>query len=116
MSIKIDFEKIDPKFRQTIEGLEKKPHIKYIRYLLSKRYSPIVIKKELQKLGLSAPHEKPLTVYYLAVIDPLIKHFGLSKTYADYKNKLLRANAKRGDYSKGLLNYRIHLGEDLDVS
>ena len=112
--MRINFEKLDPKYRQTIEGIEKKPHIKYIRYLLSKRYSPIVIKKELQKLGLSAPHEKPLTTYYLAVMDPLIRHFGLSSLYADYKNKLLRANSKRGEYSKELLNYRLHLGDDLD--
>lgn len=114
MGIKIDFEKLDPKYRQTIEGIEKKPHIKYIRYLLSKRYSPIVIKKELQKLGLSAPHEKPLTLYYLAVMDPLIKHFGLANIYADYKNKLLRAKSKRGAYTKELLNYRLDLGDDLD--
>lgn len=110
----INYENIDSKHRRTIESIESKPHVKYIRYLLSKKYSPILIKKELQRLGLSAPHEKPLTVYYLTVIDPVIKASGLSYLYADYKNRLIRANSKRGDYSKNILNYRLHLGEDLD--
>ena len=112
--MRIDFETLDPKYRKTIENIESKPHIKYIRYLLSKMYSPIVIKKELQRLGLSAPHEKPLTIYYLAVMDPIIKHFGLSSLYADYKNRLIRGNSKRGEYSKNILNYRLSLGDDLD--
>lgn len=112
--MRIDFETLDPKYRKTIENIESKPHVKYIRYLLTKMYSPIVIKKELQRLGLSAPHEKPLTIYYLAVMDPVIKHFGLSSVYADYKNRLVRGNSKRGEYSKNILNYRLTLGEDLD--
>lgn len=112
--MRIDFETLDPKYRKTIENIESKPHVKYIRYLLTKMYSPIVIKKELQRLGLSAPHEKPLTIYYLAVIDPIIKHFGLSAIYADYKNRLIRGNSKRGEYSKNILNYRLTLSEDLD--
>lgn len=112
--MKLDLKNIDSKYKKTIENVENKPHVKYIRYLLSKRYSPIVIKKELQKLGLSAPHEKTLTVYYLTILDPVIKYFGLSSLYAEYKNRLLRANSKRGEYSKNILNYRMHLGEDLD--
>ena len=112
--MRIDFETLDPKYRKTIENIESKPHIKYIRYLLSKMYSPIVIKKELQRLGLSAPHEKPLTIYYLAVMDPILKHFGLSSLYADYTNRLIRGNSKRGEYSKNILNYRLSLGDDLD--
>lgn len=110
----IDFEKLDPKYKNTIRNIESKPHVKYIRYLLVKRYSPIVIKKELQKLGLSAPHEKPLTIYYLTIIDPIIRHFGLSSIYADYKNKLVRGKSIRGEYSKNILNYRLTFGEDPD--
>ena len=66
----IDYQKLDPKIRKTVEIIENKPHVRWIRYLLTKRYSPIEIKRELQRLGLSAPHEKPLVVYYLTVIDP----------------------------------------------
>lgn len=112
--MKISYENLDPKYRRTIELIENKPHVRYIRYLLSKKYSPIAIKKELQKLGLSAPHEKPLSVYYLAIMDPVIKAAGLAPLYADYKNKLIRAKSKRGEYAKCLLNYRLALGEDLD--
>lgn len=113
--MRISYELIDPKYKKTIENIESKPHVKYIRYLLTKMYSPIVIKKELQKLGLSAPHEQPLTIYYLAVIDPVVKHFGLGHVYADYKNRLLSTGKKgRGDYAKNLLNYRLEFDDSPD--
>lgn len=112
--MKINYECIDDKFKKTIKSIEDKPHVLYIRYLLSKRYSPIVIRKELQKLGLSAPHEPNLVAYYMIVLDPVIKALGVGKLYADYKNKLLRKN-KRGDFAKNILNYRIDLGQDLDM-
>lgn len=110
----INYDSIDAKHRRAIEAIESKPHVKYIRYLLSKKYSPISIKKELQRLGLSAPHEKPLTVYYLYVMDPIVKACGLSALYADYKNKLVVGKSKRGDYSKNILNYRLTFSDDLD--
>lgn len=113
--MRLNYELLDPKHRKTVENIESKPHVKYIRYLLTKMYSPIVIKKELQKLGLSAPHEQPLTIYYLAVIDPVIRHFGLSPVYADYKNRLLSSSKRgRGDYAKNILNYRLQFGENPD--
>ena len=84
------------------------------KIFVSKRYAPIVIKKELQRLGLSAPHEPQLIAYYLAVIDPVIKQFGVSALYADYKSKLLSKNV-RGDFAKNILNYRLNIGEDFDM-
>lgn len=110
----INYDDIDVKCRNTIKYIEARPHVRYIRYLLTKRYSPIMIKQELQRLGLSSPHEKALTTYYLAVIDPVLKKLKLSYLYSDYKNKLLKAKSKRGDYSKYHLNYRLDLGDDLD--
>jgi hypothetical protein len=112
-NVTINYEKIDPKIRGAVKAIEAKPHVRYIRYLLSKRYSPISIKQELFRLGLSAPHEPNLITYYLTIMDPVIKEHGLSQLYADYKNKLLRKN-KRGDFAKDILNYRLHLAEDLD--
>jgi hypothetical protein len=109
----IDFSKLDDKIRRAVLAIESKPHIRYIRYLLSKRYSPTSIKKELFRLGLSAPHEPNLTAYYLAVMDPIIKQYGLGAVYADYKNKLLKKNA-RCDFAKDILNYRLDLDGDLD--
>ncbi len=110
----IDYSQLDSSIRNTVSIIENKPHVRYIRYLLTKRYSPIVIKKELQRLGLSAPHEKPLVKYYLAVIDPLVKAYGLGPVYADYKNKLLRKN-KQHSFHKHLLNYKLHLGDEPDT-
>lgn len=111
--MKINFDKIDPKIRRTVESIEGKPHVKYIRYLLTKRFSPSLIKQELRKMGLSSSHEQNLTAYYLAVIDPIIKYCGLSYLYADYKSKLLSKNKVNG-FSKDILNYRLHLDGDLD--
>jgi hypothetical protein len=74
-----------------------------------------VIKKELYRLGLSAPHEPNLAAYYLCLIDPITKAFGVSPLYSDYKNKLLRESNSRGDFSKDILNYRLHIDNDLDM-
>jgi hypothetical protein len=109
----VDYTKIDEKSRRTVAAIESKPHVRYIRYLMTKRYSPISIKRELFRLGLSAPHEPNLIAYYLCVIDPVVKQMGLGQLYADYKNKLLK-KGKRGEFSKDILNYRLHLGDKLD--
>lgn len=110
----INYQNLDPKIRKTVEIIESKPHVRWIRYLLTKRYSPIEIKRELQRLGLSAPHEKPLTVYYLTVIDPLVKKHGLGPYYADYKRKLLSEKNPKGAYSGYLLKYRLEFDGDQD--
>lgn len=110
----INYQNLDPKIRKTIEIIESKPHVRWIRYLLTKRYSPIEIKRELQRLGLSAPHEKPLIVYYLTVIDPLVKQHGLGAHYADYKRKLLNDKNPKGAYAGYLLKYRLEFDGDYD--
>lgn len=114
--MQINYEAMTDKVAKTVRIMEAKPHVKYIRYLLTKRYSPIQIKRELQKLGLSAPHEQPLIVYYLAVIDPVIKKNGLSNTYSNYKGKLLNVNGKnkRGAYAEGILKFKLEFADDLD--
>lgn len=112
--IKINYKELDLKYKKTIDNIERKPHFRYIRYLLTKRYSPVVIRKELQKLGLSSPHEDALVAYYLYVLDPVIKHLGLSEIYSNYKGKLLSSKNKKGDFSKSILNYRIDIAPNLD--
>lgn len=111
--MKINYDNIDPKVRRTVEAIESKPHVKYIRYLLTKRFSPSSIKKELRKMGLSSSHEQHLVAYYLTIIDPVIKHCGLSYLYADYKSKLM-SKVKTNGYTKDVMNYRLHLDGDLD--
>lgn len=114
MALIIDYDKIDAKYRNTVKNIESKPHVRYIRYLLSKRWSPTAIRTELQRLGLSSPHEPAITAYYLCVMDPVAKKLGLAYLYADYKNRLLKTNNKSGSFAKEILNYRLHLGNDLD--
>lgn len=111
----IDYSKVDSGSRNIVEIMENKPHIKYIRYLLTKRYSPIVIKKELQRLGLSAPHEPILIKYYFAVIDPLVKKHGLNPVYSDYRNKLLSKKNTKNTFSNYLLKYRIEFEDRVDL-
>ena len=115
--MQIDYTKIDSRIEMLIRGMEAKPHIRYIRYLLSKKYSPSYIKQELRKAGFSAPHEEQLTKYYLAVMDPVIKQLKLTKVYADYKQKLTMKNSKRapGAFMNDLLNYRLVFGEENDL-
>lgn len=113
--MKVNTKQLTGDYERTVKNIEAKPHVKYIRYLLAKQYSPALIKKELYRLGLSAPHEQPLTTYYMAVIDPVVSHFGLSAYYANYKNKLIRANAKSNEYSGELLNYRLVFGDDYEA-
>jgi hypothetical protein len=110
----VDYSSFDQSIRGAVTAVESKPHVRYIRYLLTKRHSPINIKKELQRLGLSAPHEPVLIKYYLAVIDPLIKKYKLGALYSDYKNKLMSKNQQHA-FSKHLLNYRLNLSEDLEL-
>jgi hypothetical protein len=110
----IDYESLDDGAKSTVRTVESKPHVRYIRYLLTKRHSPITIKKELQRLGLSAPHEPVLIKYYLAVIDPLVKKYKLNSLYSDYKNKILSKN-KQHAYSKNLLNYKLNIANSLDM-
>ena len=112
--MEINYEAMSEKVRKTVKIMEAKPHVKYIRYLLTKRFSPIQIKRELQRLGLSAPHEQPLIVYYLAVIDPIIKKNGLSNTYSSYKGKLLNKKNPRGAYAMDILKFKLEFADDLD--
>jgi hypothetical protein len=112
--VEINYNKIDERVRNTVKTIEAKPHVHFIRYLLSKRYSPTLIKQELFKLALSAPHEPNLIVYYMAVMDPIIKSYGLGWLYADYKSKLLRKNS-RNDYARDILNYKLHLEDNPDA-
>lgn len=115
--MQIDYSKIDSRIENLVRNMESKPHIRYIRYLLSKKYSPAYIKQELSKAGFSAPHEEQLTKYYLAVMDPVIKQLKLTKVYAEYKKKLTMKNNKRapGTFMKDILNYKLVFSEEVDL-
>ena len=113
----INYAKIDSRIANLVRDMEAKPHIRYIRYLLSKRYSPAYIKQELRQAGLSAPHEEALTKYYLAVMDPLVKQLKLTPIYAEYKKKLTIKNSRRapGAFTRELLNYKLEFSKEVDL-
>jgi len=113
--IDINYEALEFKIANTVRAIEKKPHVRYIRYLMTKKYSPVVIKKELQKLGLSSSHEKQFIIYYLAVMDPIIKKYGLGDVYQEYKSKLLRDDNARNSFSSNLLKFRIAFHDSPDT-
>lgn len=106
---KEDLTKID-KIKSCVTGIELKPHVKYIRYLMTKRYLPRYIRTELQRLALSAPHEANATTYYLAVVNPLIKKYKLQSIYNDYKSRIMQQGNK-GRYIKNVLNFSIDIAE-----
>jgi len=115
--MQVDYASIDPRIESLIRNIEAKPHVLYIRYLLSKKQSPSFIKQELRKASLSAPHEEALTKYYLAVMDPVIKELKLTKVYAEYKKKLTMKNSKRapGAFTQDLINYKLVFSEEVDL-
>lgn len=106
----IDISKLDPKVKTTIMNLEKKPHIKYIRYLLTKRYLYASLHDELTKLGLSSPMREVVNVYYFNIIDPLVSKYKLQKYYKTYKQDM--ANPKKWN-KKNVLAYS-EFRDDLD--
>lgn len=110
----IDYSKIDLRVASSVKAVENKPHVRYIRYLITKRYSPSSIRLELQRVGLSSPNETVITKYYLEVIDPIVKQFGLGELYSGYKSKLLSKN-QRCAFSKNILNYRIDIGDNPEL-
>lgn len=107
-------DKLD-KIKTCVTGIEMKPHVKYIRYLLTKRYLPRHIRTELQRLALSSPHEANTTTYYLAVVDPLIKKYKLQSIYNDYKSRMMQTS--NGRYTKNVLNFAVDIcgQEDKDL-
>lgn len=103
---------LDERLKKTIQNIDARPHYKYIRYLLSKRYPISTIKQELYRLGLSSPGEPSISAYYLIYMDNLIKMYGLSDLYSDYKNKILRKRSVVVDkvpQHKLLLSYRLQV-------
>lgn len=99
--------------------IESKPHVRYIRYLLTKKTSPRFISSELYKIGLSAASESVMIDYYFAVIDPLVKSFGLSKIYSDYRKKLTQRKLKSPDkcqFVYDILKYKLQVAENADLA
>ena len=96
---------------RAISIIESKPHMLYIRYLLTKKLSFRFINNELYRLGLSATSEKTLADYYMSVIDPVVRKYSLSKLYQDYKklatNIITKGKADGAEVET--LNYKLEI-------
>ena len=101
---------------RAVKNIENRGHVLYIRYLFTKRYSPMIIHRELGKMGLPVPEISTLTVYFNTILWPAIEKFHLQSIYADYKGKLNggESNLSR-PYFKNVLVYRYHIAENEDV-
>lgn len=84
----IDYTNFDKNVAAAVRSIESKGHVRYIRYLLSKRVPPTSIRKELARLSLSAPFREAFLIYFTNVLIPLIEQYGLSKYYESYYKRL----------------------------
>jgi hypothetical protein len=87
----IDYTKLDNGTIPAIQAIENKGHVKYIRYLLTKRIPPTSMRKELARLALSAPTKETLVTYFTTIFWPMILGFNLQKYYEEYLNRLTKA-------------------------
>lgn len=104
----------DDTVKDIINIIEEKPHYVYIRYLFSKRYSLSALQQELQKLALSAPSTAQLKVYYLSVMDPVVKKFGLGGIYSNYKSlitKVRDSSATNDNTGRSILNFKTDFNQ-----
>lgn len=102
--------------KATIDAMDNKPHIRMIRYLLTKRFGLNQIRMELNSLSCSCPHEEDLKLYYIGVIDPLIQKHGLQDIYSTYKGKMLKINGEKNVRLAGdILNFLMEFDTKRDL-
>ena len=100
---------------KSVAAIESKPHMVYIRYLLTKRTNIRYINNELYRIGFSAAREKVLVNYYFAVIKPFIKDFKLAKLYTKYEKDLEKFASvthnvsNKAPIGEDILNYRTEV-------
>lgn len=88
--ITIDYASMSGELAHSIRSVEDRPHVLYIRYLLTKCAAPSTIHRDLMGLSLSAPTEEGLRRYWEVVCMPEVKRFGLTKIYQGYFTKMAR--------------------------
>jgi len=113
--LKETYDFYDDNVKNVINIIEEKPHYIYIRYLFSKRYSLRALQLELQKLALSSPSYTQLKIYYLSIMDPMVKKYGLSPIYSNYKSLITRVkdSPANNDLSgRTFLNFKSDFDQD----
>ncbi len=86
---------LDKNVISAVLSIQNKGHVRYIRYLLSKRVPPTSIKKELGRLSLSAPDRDTLSVYFEHIMLPMIRECGLTEYYTNYYERLATGKAEK---------------------
>jgi len=107
MTIDVDTE-LQRNTVDVIKFMEGKPHIKYVRYLLSKKIPLCPLRTELWRLGLSAPSLDHLKIYFLSVVWTLATDLGVSAYYKDYHDKLMSGDSRVNP----ILNFDITFEKD----
>lgn len=100
----------------SVKSIEQKPHRLYIRYLLTKKWSPNQIIADLKQLGLSSPIEAGLIKYYKALIRPIIRKHKLGFLYQDFDNYIAdREGPQNGVRPPREISFRIDVGNNIDT-
>lgn len=106
----IDLTKLDKSAVPAIKAIETKSHVRYIRYLLTKRIPPDSIRKELARLALSSPERSTLVTYFKLIMLPIVEKYGLEKYYEEYIERL--DSAKHEQTVSPVLNFDVSFEDD----
>jgi hypothetical protein len=79
-----------------VRSVENKGHVRYIKYLLSKRVPPLSIRKELSRLALASPEKATLSTYFTSILWPIIEECNLEDYYTDYLNRFINGTREKG--------------------
>ena len=90
-----DYAGLDKNVVSAVLSVQNKGHVRYIRYLLSKRVPPTSMKKELGRLSLSAPDRNTLAIYFEHLVLPMIRECGLTEYYTNYYERLATGKAEK---------------------
>ena len=86
---------------EIVKRLEKKPYIRYLRYLLTKGYSPAAITSSLNSLGYPSVSSGNILTYFETAILPIVKKFKIKKVYS----RLLK-NLEQGKTDYQIISYK----------
>lgn len=77
----IRYSQFDEETREQIRFVERRGHIGYIRFLMSRRFGPDALNRELLRLGLSPVPEEHLARYFEKVVYPEVARLRLKGYY-----------------------------------
>lgn len=118
----IRYSQFDEATRELVRFVERRGHVGYIRYLMTRRFSHDALNRELLRLGLSPVPEGHLAAYLEHVVYPEAVRFRLKTFYARHRRgetvpELTLATFGRDDEARRhYLLFVRHLGIDFFVA